>query len=226
MTLDQITYILPRGVAIGALISAPMGPIGMLVIQRTLSIGRRPAFFTGVGAALSDLVYCLLTGFCLSFITDFIDANRFYLQVFGSIVLAAFGYYLYRKRPKATVAANAPTPRSASGVWADVVSGFFLTFSNPLILFFIIGLFARFDFVLPEFGLVHYIVGYLFILLGAVLWWYVVTLLVSKLRARLNQRTIRGINRTIGEILIFMALIGIVASFSETGFEGVVSSLI
>lgn len=226
MTFDQILYILPRGVAIGALISAPMGPIGMLVIQRTLSKGRWPAFFTGIGAALSDLVYCLLTGFCLSFITDFIDANRLYLQVFGSIVLAAFGYYLYRKRPKATVAANTPTGRSASGLWADVVSGFFLTFSNPLILFFIIGLFARFDFVLPEFGLIEYIAGYLFILLGALVWWYLVTMLVSKLRSKLNQRTISGLNKAIGMLLIFMSLIGLVSSFSETGFEGVLASLL
>ncbi len=226
MTLDHILYILPRGVAIGALISAPMGPIGMLIIQRTLSKGRWPAFFTGVGAALSDLVYCLLTGFCLSFITDFIDANRFYLQVFGSIVLAAFGYYLYRKRPRATVAANTEITRNATGIWADVVSGFFLTFSNPLILFFIIGLFARFDFVLPDFGLLHYIIGYAFILLGALLWWYVVTMLVSKLRARLNQRAIRSINKTIGALLILMSLVGIVASFSETGFEGVLTHMI
>lgn len=226
MTLDHILYILPRGVAIGALISAPMGPIGMLIIQRTLSKGRWPAFFTGVGAAMSDLVYCLLTGFCLSFITDFIDANRFYLQVFGSIVLAAFGYYLYRKRPKATVAANARISRNATGIWADVVSGFFLTFSNPLILFFIIGLFARFDFVLPDFGWLHYIMGYVFIFTGALLWWYLVTMLVSKLRSRLNQRTISGINKTIGAILILMSLVGIVASFSETGFEGVIAHIL
>ena len=55
LDMDQILYILPRGLAIGILISAPMGPIGMLVIQRTLSKGRWPAFFTGIGAALSDL---------------------------------------------------------------------------------------------------------------------------------------------------------------------------
>ncbi len=58
--MEQLIYILPRGIAIGALISAPMGPIGMLVIQRTLGKGRWPAFHR-VGAAASDLVYCLLT---------------------------------------------------------------------------------------------------------------------------------------------------------------------
>ena len=96
--MEQLIYILPRGIAIGALISAPMGPIGMLVIQRTLGKGRWPAFFTGVGAAASDLVYCLLTGFCLSFITGFIDSHQFAIQVVGGIVLVAFGVYLFRNR--------------------------------------------------------------------------------------------------------------------------------
>jgi len=72
--MNEILYILPRALAIGILISAPMGPIGMLVIQRTLSKGRWPAFFTGIGAAFSDLFYCLLTGLGISFITDFYRA--------------------------------------------------------------------------------------------------------------------------------------------------------
>ena len=97
--MENIIYILPRGLAIGALISAPMGPIGMLIIQRTLSKGRWPAFFTGIGAALSDLLYCLLAGFGLSFITDVIERHQFALQVFGSIVLAAFCLFLFRKNP-------------------------------------------------------------------------------------------------------------------------------
>ena len=74
--MNDILYIVPRALDIGVLISAPMGPIGMLVIQRTLSKGRWPAFFTGLGAALSDLVYCLLSGLCLSFITDFINRTQ------------------------------------------------------------------------------------------------------------------------------------------------------
>ena len=88
--MASFLYIVLRGMAIGLLISAPMGPIGMLCIQRTLNKGRWPAFFTGVGAALSDLIYCLLTGLCLSFITDFVETNQLLLQIIGSLVLAAF----------------------------------------------------------------------------------------------------------------------------------------
>ena len=205
--MEEILHILPRGIAIGILISAPMGPIGMLIIQRTLSKGRWPAFFTGIGAALSDLAYCLLTGFGISFITDFIEQNQLLLQVVSGIVLVAFGIFLFRKNPTRSL-----QPRNdgqANNYLADIVSGFFLTVSNPLILFFIIGLFARFNFILPDnFTPAHYVFAYSTILGGALVWWYLVTFLVNRLRRRFNVRSLWLINRIIGGLLIIMAVVG------------------
>ena len=97
--MEILFHILTSGLLIGIFVSAPMGPIGMLVIQRTLNKGRRPALFTGVGAALSDLTYSLLTGLGLSFVTDFITANELLLQILGSLVLIAFAFYLFKKNP-------------------------------------------------------------------------------------------------------------------------------
>lgn len=209
--MNDFLYVIPRGLAIGILISAPMGPIGMLVIQRTLSKGRWPAFFTGIGAAFSDLAYCLLTGLGISFITDFITKHQVLLQVIGGIVLAAFGAYLFRKNP--TRALHTADVQVSTNFLSDGVTGFFLTFSNPLILFFIIGLFARFNFILPAFGLYHYILAYAMIFAGAVGWWYFVTMLVNRLRRRFNVRALWLINRIIGSILIGMAIFGIVMAF-------------
>ena len=204
--MEHFIYLIPRAIAIGVLISAPMGPIGMLIIQRTLSKGRWPAFFTGIGAGLSDLIYCLLTGFCLSFVTEFIDDHQFAIQIVGGVVLAAFGIYLFSKNP---TRALKPTNQTSTNYWSDIVSGFLLTFSNPLILFFIIGLFARFNFILPEYEAGHFVVAYTLIFVGAVVWWYFVTFLVSRLRNRFNVRSLWLINRIIGLILLGMALVGV-----------------
>ncbi len=184
----------------------------MLIIQRTLSKGRWPAFFTGIGAALSDLLYCLLAGFGLSFITNIIERHQFALQIFGSIVLAAFGLFLFRKNPTRSLKTAEIDSRS---YWSDFISGFFLTFSNPLILFFIIGLFARFNFILPEYILFHYVWAYITIFGGAIIWWYVVTFLVSKLRSRFNVRSLWLVNRIVGTILITMAVIGVIIAINE-----------
>ncbi|MGM9865924.1 MAG: LysE family translocator [Muribaculaceae bacterium] len=211
--MNDIVYVVPRALAIGVLISAPMGPIGMLVIQRTLSKGRWPAFFTGLGAALSDLVYCLLSGLCLSFITDFINRNHFLLVIVGSVVLAGFGLYLFRKRPNHPM--HTIDMQLSNNYFSDVISGFFLTFSNPLILFFIIGLFARFNFVQPDFSTYQDSVAYALIFAGALGWWYTVTTLVNHLRKRFNLRSLWILNRIIGSILLLMALIGIVMAIVD-----------
>ncbi len=208
--MEQLLYILPRGLAIGTLISAPMGPIGMLIIQRALSKGRWPAMFTGIGAALSDLIYCLLTGFGLSFITDFIERQQLWLQLGGGVVLAIFAAYLFRKNPTRALKSADQTP--ATNYWTDFVTGFILTFSNPLILFFIVGLFARFCFILPDYNYYHYIFAYACIFSGALVWWYFVTWIVSKLRSRFNVRSLWLINRIIALILFIMAAVGITMS--------------
>lgn len=210
--MSGLLYILIRGLAIGVLISAPMGPIGMLCIQRTLNKGRWAAFFTGVGAALSDLIYCLLTGLCMSFITDFIETNQLILQILGSVVLGIFAIFLFRQNP----ARGLSTPSDAPNTyWKDFGSGFILTFSNPLILFFIIGLFARFNFLLPEFRYYHYIAGYVAIFGGALLWWYSITFFVNKVRTHFNVRSLWLINRIIGGILLLMGIMGLVMGVKD-----------
>lgn len=216
--MENYLYLIPRAIAIGILISAPMGPIGMLVIQRTLSKGRWAAFFTGIGAGLSDLIYCLLTGFCLSFVTEFIDDHQFAIQLIGGIVLAIFGVYLFSKNP---TRALQKSQKTANNYWKDIVSGFLLTFSNPLILFFIIGLFARFNFILPEYAVHHFIVAYSLIFVGALIWWYCITFIVNLLRKRFNVRALWFINRIIGLILLGMAVVGIGMAVQKEYFPDV-----
>lgn len=211
--MEQLLYILPRGMATGILISAPMGPIGMLIIQRTLSKGRWPAMFTGIGAALSDLIYCLLAGLGLSIVTEFIEKQQIWLQLGGAVVLAIFAVYLFRKNPTRALKSVREAP--SSNYWADFVTGFLFTFSNPLILFFIVGLFARFCLILPDFTLGHYIFVYICIFGGALLWWYGVTWLVNRLRRRFNVRSLWLVNRIIAILLFVMAGVGAAMAIKE-----------
>lgn len=205
--IEGIIYMMWRGIAIGIFISAPMGPVGIMCIQRTLDKGRRDGFFTGIGAAISDLFYCLLTGFGLSFIEEFLEKNQNIIQLIGSTVLIAFSVYLFKKNP----ARNLKRPvETRTSVKKNILGGFLFTFSNPLILFLIIGLFARFNFLLPEFRFYHYIIGFIFIFIGAVIWWWVVTFFVDKLRAHFNLRSMWLVNRIIGAIILLFAIVGIV----------------
>lgn len=208
--LEGLIYMIWRGIAIGVIISAPMGPVGILCVQRTLDKGRREGFLTGIGAALSDLFYCLLTGFGLSFIEEFLERNQNIIQLIGSAVLIGFAVYLFRKNPVRNLTKPKVAPKDS--VKKNILAGFLFTFSNPLILFLIIGLFARFNFLLPEIKFYHYIFGFLFIFLGAVGWWWFVTFSIDKVRAHFNLRSMWLINRIIGVVILIFAIVGIITS--------------
>lgn len=207
--LQWIFYMLWRGLAIGVIISAPMGPVGILCVQRTLSKGRKAGFYTGVGAAISDLFYCLLTGFGLSFIEEFLQENQNVIQLCGSVVLIAFGVYLFMSNPSRRISKPG---EDAGSPKRDIINGFLFTVSNPLIIFLIIGLFARFNFLLPEITFYEYIVGFLFIIIGALGWWWIVTYGVDKVRAHFNLRSMWLINKITGSIIMLFGVVGIVTS--------------
>ncbi len=211
--IESLFYMIWRGIAIGILISAPMGPVGILCIQRTLDKGRKTGFYTGIGAALSDLFYCLLTGFGLSFIEGFIEQNRNVIQLIGSAVLIGFSIYLFKKNPTSTL--RKPLVSQTVSPQKNILGGFLFTFSNPLILFLIIGLFARFNFLMPDIKFYHYIVGYISIIAGALGWWWLVTYSVDKVRAHFNLRSMWLVNRIIGVIFLIFAIVGIVTGISN-----------
>lgn len=201
-----------KGILIGILVSAPMGPIGLLCIQRTLNKGRWHGFATGMGAVFSDLFYAAITGLSMGFVVSFIEKNQTLLQIFGSVLLMAFGYYILRSNP--TRSLRKPDEGNHS-YKQDTFTSFLLTLSNPFIIFLFLGLFARFNFISPEETIFVLIVGLLGIALGATIWWFTITYFVGKLRGNFNLRGLWMLNRIVGSIIIFLAVAGLGFSIWE-----------
>lgn len=193
--------------SVGIILSAPMGPIGIMVIQRTMEKGRKSGLFTGVGAAVSDLVYCLLAGLGLSFVTDFITDNQELFQIGGSIVLIVFAIFMILRSPVKGVKHDDAIKVNFTH---DAVTGFVFTLSNPLIIFLIFPLFARFGFPSADYQFYHIIIGYLFIVVGALLWWFAITYLVDKLRSKFNINSMWLINKIMGGIIMLLAVYGLI----------------
>lgn len=206
--------ILIKGLFIGILVSAPMGPIGILCVQRTLNRGRWHGFVSGLGAALSDVLYALVTLLGISLVTDFLERNELALQVAGSVVLILFGIAVYRTNPLKGFKPNEPLAETRYA--KDFVSAFFLTASNIVIIFVFITLYARFGFNPVDKGLWGLILGISSIALGALLWWFFITFLVSRLRVHINRRGLVLINRIVGVILAVIGVVGIAAGFYPT----------
>ncbi|MCE2615863.1 MAG: LysE family translocator [Phocaeicola sp.] len=203
-----------KGLVIGIVASAPMGPVGVLCLQRTLNKGRWFGFVTGLGAALSDICYALLTGYGMSFMDEFITKNQFLLQLLGSAMLLVFGVYTFRSNPVKNIRRYDPTKKHPKGTYFhNFFTAFLVTLSNPLIIFLFIGLFARFSFVNPDIPWYIQLIGYLAIVSGALLWWLGLTTGVNKIRSQFNLRGIWIMNQIIGTVVIVIAVVGMVLTF-------------
>lgn len=205
--------IIVKGMIIGIICSAPMGPVGVLCVQRTLNKGRWFGFVTGLGATLSDVIYALIAGFGMSFVMEFLDDPhyKFMLQIFGSILLFGFGLYCFKSDPRK----NMHVSKNQKGTLVhNFVTAFFVTISNPLIILLLLATFAQFAFIVPEHP-IEMSLGYLGIIGGALLWWYGLTWLVDKLRAVASIDGIVIINRIIGTVVMVFSF----AIFLGTAFN-------
>lgn len=197
-----------KGILIGLLVSSPMGPIGMLCVQRTLSRGRWHGLATGFGAALSDLVYALIILLGMSIISDFLEKNEQLTLIVGSIVLVFFGLAVFMSNPIKNWTPD--TEIKETRYKRDFISAFLFTFSNVAIIFVFITLFARFNFDPISRGWLHFVVGLLAICLGAVIWWYFLTMLLSKMRRYFSRSGLVLLNRIIGTVLMLIGVLGVV----------------
>ena len=138
-----------KGMLIGMIASAPMGPVGILCVQRTLNKGRIYGLATGIGAAVSDIIYAGITGFGMGFVMAIIndEQNKFYLQIIGSVILLCFGIFTWRTDPTKKMHKSG---QKKGTIWYNTWTAFLVTFSNPLIIFLFMALFAQFAFVIPD----------------------------------------------------------------------------
>lgn len=207
------------GILIGLLVSAPMGPTGILVIQRTLNKGWLPGFLTGLGAVLSDIFYAIITTFALQLVVDWIQQFEITLQIVGGAFIALYGFYLWNSNPVEVMASNNAQGASpliqnrrhirVTGILKYFFTGFGLTISNPTIVFFFLALFARTNFLFDADEIWWlYFLGFGAIIIGAVGWWTLITWLVNKIRSRFRLRSIRNINRSIATIMFIIAICG------------------
>ena len=195
-----------KGILIGLCISVPLGPIGMLCIQRTFNRGPKYGMITGLGATVSDLIYTIITLFFLSFVIDFIEIHKFAIQLTGSILVGVFGYYIFKSNPMTQPKTNETKTHSLFG---DFMSAFGLTFSNPLILFVLIALFARFEFISTSTTLFVSICGIIAIMTGALIWWGLITYIITHFKNKLNMRELKIINQVTGIIIILIGCVGL-----------------
>ena len=195
------------GMIVGFSASVPLGPIGVLCIQRTLQRGRLSGFVSGLGAAFSDTIYAVIAGFSLSFIVTFIEEQFFWIQIFGAVILTLLGIHIYRSNPAKQLRKQR---QGKSSYLQDFVSTFLFTISNPLAIFLFIAFFAGFGVVDPKSGIIGQLVLIAGVFLGAALWWFILTSIVGLFRQAVNLRRLFWINKIAGSTIVILVIVGMI----------------
>lgn len=205
----NLQYII-KGIFIGLMVSIPLGPMGVLIIQKTLSKGRLAGFVAGMGAATADTFYAITAAFGFGFIVTFIESQKFWIQLIASIILCIIGLNIFFANPIKQYRARR---EGKVGILADYVSMFFLTVSNPVAIVLFIAYFAgtnafgKNPTLLIEFFV---IIG---VMLGASLWWYTLSTIINLFRKKFRLRSLFIINRVSGVIISILGLLAFIASF-------------
>lgn len=208
----MLLSLLIQSVIVGFLVSVPLGPIGVFVVQRTVNKSRKAGFISGMGAATSDVFYAIIAGFSLTMIIDFIRKHQMVFQLVGALVLLALGFYIFFKNPVHDLRRNR---RRGSTYFQDFISSFLITVSNPLVIFVFIAVFASSGLVLniqePYYALV--IIGGIF--LGGCSWWFTLSGIVSLFRHRINLRLLWWFNKSAGIMVWIFVLVTIIVVLTK-----------
>jgi threonine/homoserine/homoserine lactone efflux protein len=188
-----------KGMIIGFCVAAPVGPIGILCIRRTLQFGRLSGLFSGLGAATADMTYGAIAAFGVTLVSDLIMESKVWFHFFGGVVLLVLGAYIFLSKPKEAGTITHKT------LVSDFFSTFFLTLANPLTVIAFLAIFAGVG--LSEYPTKAPIVV-LGIFAGAASWWILLSEGVTFFRYKINHTVMLWINYMAGALIF---LLGIVA---------------
>jgi threonine/homoserine/homoserine lactone efflux protein len=194
-----------KGIIVGLCASIPLGPIGVLCVQRTLSKGRNSGFFTGMGTAVTDTFFAAIALFSLSFVNDFINDYRNYILLIGGIIISAVGVNLFLTNPVKRVREVKTGKKRYVG---DFFSAVLMTISNPGALFLLLGVFAfvGIDIDRNESGFI--IASTLWgVFLGGTAWWFTLSTIINVFRNKFRLRQLLLINRISGVIIVVLGMI-------------------
>jgi threonine/homoserine/homoserine lactone efflux protein len=198
-----------KGLIIGFSIAAPVGPIGILCIKRTLSMGRWIGLISGMGAASADAIYGCIAAFGLTFISNFLIHQQIWLRLIGGGFLCYLGIKIFFSKPvDSTAQSSNLSMLNAYG------STFFLTLTNPLTILSFAAIFAGLGLAEESGNYLSATITVLGVFLGSACWWILLSTGVSFLRVRFKPAGFQWLNWISGSIILGFGITALVGALS------------
>lgn len=185
-----------KGLIIGFSLAIPVGPIGLLLIRRTLTRGRISGLVSGIGAATADGVYGAIAGFGLTLLSNFLFKYSVALRLMGGVFLCYLGGRIFLSKPR-----EKTTKGSEEGLLGDYISTLFLTLTNPLTIVSFAAIFAASGVVVVPgeyYGTAMLVLG---VFSGSSLWWIILSGLVSFFHGKLDTDGVLVLNKISGALI-------------------------
>ena len=198
-----------KGLTTGLFLCAPLGPIGILCVRRTIANGKLAGFFSVLGASTVDALYCVIAGLGTSYISSFLSREKTIIQLVGGVALVLVGIIIFLSRPVEKV-----KNREAKGLFGAYRSTFLLMLANPLPILVFTAAFTAIGIQ----GWREDVFTTLFMVsgvsLGSALWAPILVLAVSFFGLNFNQKQLILLNRISGGIIvIFGVALGVMTAF-------------
>lgn len=204
--------IISKGIIIGLLASIPLGPIGVMCVQRTINGKFLSGFASGLGAACADTVFAAVALFFFALVSPYIDSHLELLKLVGGLIIAVIGAILFLRKGVPHIRKNRHKKRN---LFKDFISIFALTITNPAYILVFIGLFSFMKIGDMEFTPYTQAIMIVSVLIGAVVWWFTLTSLVNLLRKKFTVKHIYYINKFAGAAIFIFGFVAIISSIID-----------
>ncbi len=195
-----------RGLIIGFSIAAPVGPIGLLCIRRTLAEGKASGLISGMGAATADAIYGCIAGFGLTFISNILIQQQEWLRLIGGLFLCFLGLKIFFASP-----AKKEASIRGNGLLGAYTSTFFLTATNPMTILSFAGIFAGLGVGSTRGNYISAVILVLGVFLGSALWWLILSRVVGMISTKVDPRRLRWVNRISGVIITVFGFLSLLS---------------
>ncbi len=202
-----------NGFIIGLTASIPLGPVGLICIQKTLNSRLKNGIISGLGAASADTFFAIVAAFGISAVHNFIESQQFYLRIFGGLILIGLGLKFFLTNPAIQIRSQR---KKSSSVWADFVSVFLLTISNPLTVFVFGAVFAGFGIIPADsrwYEMLELVTG---IFIGASTWWIILVSTINFFRKKFRLRRLWWMNKIMGAVITGFGIFALISIFFLT----------
>ena len=205
-----------KGFLVGMCASAPIGPIAILVVQKSLSKGHKAGFVSGLGASVVDTLYAVIAVFALAFTQQFLSDHEVVILLAGGLILIGLGLSMALKDPFRKMRVDGTTKASAT----DFMQAVLMTISNPGAIFVMLALFAFFGITEHSPSTWHVAPILLSVAGGSVVYWFLLSWGLGHFRNKFTMNTILWISRVTGALVVIIGIVLLTQGLFKVIFHG------